>query len=107
LPLAADVRFSAAVELLVRVTIFALLVVPTVCVPKASLVGPKVSGRSAVPLSATVWGESGALSVRINDPVSAPATSGAKLTCTVQDLPALSTDPQVLIWVKLGVVPME
>ena len=107
MPLAVEDRLSAAVELLVSVTIFAALVVPTVCVPKASLVGPKVSGRSAMPLNATVWGESGALSVRISDPVSAPDAAGAKLTCTVQDLPGFNTGPQVLIWVKLGVVAME
>jgi hypothetical protein len=47
---------SVAPELFVSVTVFAALVVPTDCVPKARLVGDSVTGMAPVPLTSMTCG---------------------------------------------------
>jgi hypothetical protein len=84
-------------SLLVRATIFAAEVVPTATEPKAKVVGLKVYGNSPVPLSATVCGESGALSMMASEPVRAPAIDGVKVTVTLHTPRALIVEPQLLL----------
>lgn len=95
---------NEAVPVLVRVTVCAVLEVPTVCPAKVSAVTLKEAtgdGIVPVPLSATLCGELPALSVRVSVPVSVPPVVGAKNTEMVQ-LPAIARPvPQVLVWLKL------
>ena len=89
-------------------TVFATVVWPTGCVPKARLAGLNESGRMPLPESAAVWGESGALSLTMREPVRAPAIAGVKVTLTVQNEPELRELPQVLLNTeKFPVVTME
>jgi hypothetical protein len=53
-----------------------------------------------VPVSDTVWGLPGALSVTESEAVSVPAAMGVKVTLTVQLAPAATVLPQVLVWPK-------
>jgi predicted small lipoprotein YifL len=86
----------------------AALVCPTVSVPKAKAVGAIVSGKFPVPDNGTVCGESGALSLMASDPVTAPATEGVNVTVTMQDAPAFSDEPQLLLAIaKFPVVVIE
>lgn len=83
--------------MLVRVTVFAVEVFPTVTVPNDSVDALKLRGKLPVPLSATVCGESGALSLTASEPVIDPEIAGLKFTFTVHDAPAANDDPQVLL----------
>jgi hypothetical protein len=108
LPLALKEKLRLVDSLLVSVVVFEALVCPTVSLPNARLVALRVNGKSPVPESATVCGESGALSLTASDPVSDPAIEGVNVTLTVQDAPALMDDPQVLLsTAKLPVAVME
>jgi hypothetical protein len=82
---------------LVKVAVFTALVCPTLSLPNARLAGLIARGKSPVPDSPTVCGESGALSLIASDPVSDPATAGVNVTFTVHDAPAAIDDPQVLL----------
>jgi hypothetical protein len=108
LPLALKPKLNVVDSLLVSEIVFAVVVCPTVSVPNESVAGLMVSGRFPVPLSATVCGESGALSLMASEPVSAPEIAGLNVTLTVQDAPALIDDPQVLLAIaKFPVVAIE
>lgn len=99
---------SAVDSLLVNVAVLAAVVCPTVAVPKAKAAGLMVSGRSPVPESATVCGESGDESLMAREPVSAPAMEGVKFRLMAQDAPAFSDEPQVLLaMTKFPVTVME
>jgi hypothetical protein len=94
--------------LLVNVAVLAAVVWPTVSVPKASVAGLIVNGRFPVPLSAIVWGESGALSLTATEPLSAPEIEGLNVTPTMQVALAASEDPQVLLAIaKLPLAVIE
>src|SRR5208337_3070994 len=71
------------------VTVLAALVMPTVTVPKARLVGVAVSGANPVPVRFSRSGEPMALYPIVKSPVIAPSTEGLKATVTMQcPLPA-------------------
>jgi hypothetical protein len=78
-------------------TLLVALVVPTVWFPKFSPVG--VSFRNVpFPVSATVCGLPGALSVTTIVPLRAPEAVGEKTTVIVQLAPGLRLPPQSLFW---------
>ena len=88
---------SAVPPVLVMVTDCEALAVPIACIPNARLVAESktAGGVTPVPVSETVCGEPGALSVMVIDAVSAPAAAGAKCPWMVQFAPAASVAPQV------------
>ena len=65
-----DETLSAVARLLVRVTVFAELEVPTASLPNDRLVGDTVACSTPFPVSETVCGLLLALSVTVNIPVS-------------------------------------
>jgi len=66
----------------------------------------KVGGSVPVPVSVTVWGEPVALSVAVSVAAKVPAAVGVNITDNVQDVPAASDVPQVLVWAKsCGLAP--
>ena len=84
---------SDAVPLFVRVTARAPLVVPTVWLPKLTLVGLSVTAgaeTTPVPLSVTVCGLPVALSVMLTLALRAPDAAGVKVTLMAQFAPAAS-----------------
>jgi hypothetical protein len=92
---------------LVRVNVFAALVVPTACAAYVAVAGISVVGSTPVPDSGTVCGLSGALSVNVRVPVSAPNTVGVKMTFTVHLAAAARIVPHVLAEIaKLPLVAM-
>src|SRR5579864_3428107 len=70
-------------KLLVTVTFFAALVVPTVTVPNESVSGVTLTGSFPVPVSAIVCGLFTALSVMFTVPVCLPGAVGEKVTVMV------------------------
>ena len=82
-------------RLLVRVKVFAALVVSMACEANVIVAGVSVACATPVPDSATVCGLSAALSVKVSDPVSAPSTVGENVTLTVHFAPAASVPGQV------------
>ncbi len=103
-------KVRAALWRLVRVTVKAELVVPTVTEPKFRELVERVSGELVdppVPLRPTVCGLFGALSLKVRVPVAAPVAVGVNVTLTVQLAPALMLAPQVLFEMANGpVIPM-
>jgi hypothetical protein len=85
----------AALWLLVRVNVFAALVVPTACDAYVALVGVSVAGSAPVLDNGTVCGLLEALSVRVSVPVTLHNSVGVKLTFTSHALSAASTAPHV------------
>jgi hypothetical protein len=59
-----------------------------------------------VPVSDTVWGLPGALSVIETEPVRVPFVKGLNLTLMVQFAPGATLVPQVFVWLKLLVAAM-
>jgi hypothetical protein len=96
---------SEALPLLVMVTDFAELVVPTPCVPNDSEEGENVSADpKPVPARLTLCGEPTASSVIESVPVRLPIAVGLKVTETVQLAFTASVAPQVVVRAKsLGV----
>lgn len=101
---------NCPVPLLVRVTDWAELVVPTICPEKISPVGESVTiglrGTMPVPVSANVCGLPEALSVTDNVPVRAPTALGVNVTLMVQLVPAARLMPQVSVSAKSPVAVM-
>ena len=93
---------AETVLVLVSVTVFAALLVPTFTDPKASDPGdkPTVGRAKPVAVKLTVWVPVASPSVRVSVPVTALAAVGVKLTFTVQVAPPLSELPQVLVALK-------
>ena len=90
---------SATVPRLDSVTGCVAVVVPTVAVPNARLVGETVM-LIPVPASGTVCGLPVPLSVIVIDPVSAPVTVGTYFTVIVHFANAFSEAPHVVVIVK-------
>ena len=90
---------SAAVPVLVSVTVWAALVVPTVWLANVRLVDDKLTTgiATAVPVSETACGLEAALSVSVIAPVSVPAAVGLKVTEIVQLAFTARLVPQVLV----------
>ncbi len=90
-----------ALPVLVKVTVWAVLVPPTVVEPKIRLVGDTVAmGAGAlrpVPVNGMACGLPLALSVKVIDPTLVPVAVGVKVTETVQDAPAPNVAPQVVV----------
>jgi len=92
------VMVNAAVPLLVRVTVWAVLVVPRDWLPNATLVGERLTaGAVPVPERPTVCGLLGALSVRVTEAALLPVAVGVKVTLIVQLAPAATELPHVLV----------
>ena len=68
-------------------TVEALLVVPTVQVPKLTLAGDMVSGRMPVPVTSKISGLITVLFVNAIAPWSAPVVDGLNVTVNVQEAP--------------------
>jgi len=91
-------RFNVALPVLVSVTLEAALVVATLVVAKLMLVAESdAAGASPVPLNATVCGEPVALSLMERAADSEPLETGVKMTLTLQLLPTVRVDPQVVV----------
>src|ERR1017187_10394036 len=92
-----------AVPVLLRVTDWAALVVPTFWLVKVKL--PEVSDTTGtptpVPERVTVWGDPAALSVMVTDAPRLPAAVGVNVTEMLQLPPAGTLAPQVLVCAKL------
>jgi len=84
------VGLTEVLRLLVRVTVWAALVVATVCATNVSVVGANVNGRAAVPLVSSICWLTPAVSVMMTAPLTAPLapSAGAKVTLSVQVVPA-------------------
>ena len=92
------VILMAALPLLLRVAVCAVLVVPRDWLPKARLVGVRPStGAVPVPERLTVCGLPLALSVMLTEAVRLPLAEGVKVTLMVQWALAATELPQVLV----------
>ena len=106
-PKAMLVMLSGVAPVLVSVTVFAGLVVPTGSLPKFSLAGVN-STNVPEPETVTVCVWPPPLSLTDIDPVAAPAAAGVNVAEMVQVAPAASVAGeigQVLVWAKP--VPLE
>jgi len=93
--------FRVAVPVLLSVTGWDPLVVPTRCPPKSKLPGVRLTrGWVPFPDRATVCGLFGASSVMVIAPVRFPAALGLKVTLRVQLAPAATLAPQVPVQAK-------
>jgi hypothetical protein len=81
--------------LLVSVTFFTALVLPSTTEPKLKLVGESVTGARPVPVSAAVCVP--ASSTIVSVPVALPAAVGANETEMAQEAPAATLAVQVLV----------
>jgi len=90
---------SAVPPVLVMVTDCEALAVPIACIPNARLVveSKTAGGVKPVPVSVTVCGEPGALSVMVTAAESAPANAGVKWPCMEQFAPAARLLPQEFV----------
>lgn len=89
-PIAALEIVSAALPVLVIVTVIELLL-PSVTVPNATGDGlSEISGAIPVPVMGRVLGELLALLVKVMVPETAPAVAGANFTLKVVELPAVT-----------------
>jgi hypothetical protein len=101
-PAAIDDTVAAALPELVRVTVWAALVAPTVVEPKVSDEGEAARVAEEpppdpVPVKETVAGLLAALLTTVRLPVLVPAAFGWKVTLTTQEDP-LGRLPQLLVW---------
>jgi hypothetical protein len=91
----------AALPVLLRVAVWAALVVLTDWRAKVRLVGERLAaGAVPVPERATVWGLPLALSLMLTQAVRVPLAVGVKVTLIVPLAPAATELPQVLVWAK-------
>ena len=92
-----------------NVTVCAALVVPTVWLPNARLVGVTATEAAPVPFSATVSvGLAGSLLMILSDADRAPTAVGLNVTLIEQLAPATRLAPHVLVWAKSpGLVPVR
>jgi hypothetical protein len=91
-----DEIVTAALVLLVSVTLFAVLVVPKAWFPKLREAAESVNWATPVPVRLTFCGLLPAVSVRMRVAVSAPRTEGVYVTLTVQEECAAMLAPQVV-----------
>jgi hypothetical protein len=89
---------KAVLPVLLKVTVCAVLVTSTDWLPKARLVGERLT-RAAVPVPErlTVCGLPVALSVRVTAALRVPLAAGVNLTLIVQLAPPATELPQVLV----------
>ena len=103
------VMLKAAVPVLLKVTVCAVLVTSTDWLPKARLVGERLTRADVavpVPERPTVCGLPLALSVMLTQAVRLPPAEGVNVTLIVQLAPAATLDPQLLVCAKsLAFVP--
>jgi len=89
---------KGALPALLRVTVCAVLVTPTDWLPKARLVGERLTAAAVpVPERLTDCGLPLALSVMLIEAVRLPLAEGVKVTLMVQLLSAASELPHVLV----------
>jgi len=89
---------KAALPVLLRVTVRAVLVISTAWLPKPRLVGERLARAAApVPERLTVCGLPLALSVMLTEAVRLPLAAGVNVTLIVQLAPAGTELPQVLV----------
>jgi len=85
-------KLAATVPVLVTVTVWGLLLVPTVTLPKLSEGGERLKMMLPVPLPVPLRGSfcglPAALSVMVTLPFRVPAEVGVKVTAIVQEAPA-------------------
>jgi hypothetical protein len=94
-----------AVPVLLRVTCWVELGVPTFWLPKLRLVCEKLTmGATPVPVSETLSGLSLALSVTVSDAVTVPGDEGVNVTLMAQLAPAARAVPQLFVCEKLPTV---
>jgi hypothetical protein len=94
------VIFKVALPVLVRVTVCAPLVVPTVWLENVKPAGAKLTAGAAatpVPVKVTVFGLSLTLSEMLRIPLRVPVVVGVKTTLTVQFIPAATLVPQLFV----------
>jgi negative regulator of sigma E activity len=90
-----------ALPVFVRVTLCALLLLPTACAGKVKEVGERLTtGALPVPVRLTVCVAGLALSVMVMEPLRDPAALGVNVTLRVQLALAARPEPQVLVWEK-------
>lgn len=90
-----------ASPLLVKVTVFAVLVVFTIWAANVSDVGERFTiGAIPVPLKLAVGWAPVVLLFKISEPAREPRAAGVKITLTVQLLPAANGVPQLFVWEK-------
>jgi hypothetical protein len=108
-PTVTPVMFSTAVPLLVSVTAWAAVGVPTNWVPKATDVLPRLTlGIPPVPLSTMMCGVPMVLSVMWIVAVRLPSALGVNVTLIVHIPPAATEVPQVLVSEKSpGFAPIK
>lgn len=91
---------SATFCLLVTVSFFCPLVVPTFTAPKVRVAGASVTGSSPLPLRLMVCGLLLPLSLMVTVPVSAPEVFGENVAVIVQVAPGPMLVPQVFTWLN-------
>ena len=99
------VMLSSGLPTLVSLTVCGRLVVPTVrSTRKGTLAGVRFATGLLplvpVPVSETVWGLPGALSVMLMAPVRLPVAVGVNVTLRVQFFPGCTALPQLFVWAK-------
>jgi len=101
------VILSGAVPVLVRVTVWGALLLPTRWLPKFKLGGARLTaGSIPVPESVTVCGLPGASSVIVRTPLRAPVAVAVKVTLIVQLPPTVTLSPQLLVSAKSPLAAM-
>jgi hypothetical protein len=94
------VILKVALPVLVRVTVRAPLVVPTIWLEKVKPTGARLTAGPAatpVPLKVSVCGLPAALSATLRAPVRVPLAVGVKGTLMVQLFPAARLVPQLFV----------
>src|SRR5437870_10009620 len=96
------VMFDEALPVLLSVTAWVPLLVPTSWLAKVRLAGERLTAGAVaavpVPVRLTVCGLSLASSVMVMAPVRVPVAMGVKVTLIVQFNPAAKVAAQVLLW---------
>jgi uncharacterized protein YqcC (DUF446 family) len=103
------VTVKAAVPVLLSVTDWAALVVPTFWLAYVRLpeLSDTIGTAAPVPERVTVWGDPAALSAMVTDAPRLPAAVGVNVTEMLQLPPAATLAPQVLLCAKSpGLVPV-
>src|SRR5437867_2539990 len=95
------------VEVLLSVTVWTALALPTVTFPKLKLVAESVRFTIPVPLSAAVCGLPDASSETLSVPAREPMAAGVNVTLMLHDFPAATVAPQLFVCAKspLAVMP--
>jgi hypothetical protein len=98
-------KLSAVLPLFVTLTVFVVLVLPAVTLPKFKVLAENVTGKMPLPVRFTACGPFAASSVNVSVPVPVPAEVGENVTPVVQVAPAAMLPTQVLLLIPKG--PLE